>query len=73
MPAEIYPGIFHDRPTFMGVEELADSAVILRVVANVDEPNIYSGRRILLRELKLALDRNGIEIPFPQVVVHQEQ
>lgn len=70
---EMYPGIFHDRPTFMGVEELADSAVILRVVANVDEPNIYSGRRILLRELKLALDRNGIEIPFPQVVVHQEQ
>lgn len=70
---EMYPGIFHDRPTFMGVEELADSAVILRVVANVDEPNIYSGRRILLRELKLALDRNGIEIPFPQVVVHQEK
>ena len=70
---EMYPGIFHDRPTFLGVEELADSAVILRVVANVDEPNIYSGRRILLRELKLALDRNGIEIPFPQVVVHQEK
>lgn len=69
---KMYPGIFHDRPTFPGVEELADSAVILRVVANVDEPNIYSGRRILLRELKLALDRSGIEIPFPQVVVHQE-
>ena len=70
---EMYPGIFHSCPTFLGVEELADSAVILRVVANVDEPNIYSGRRILLRELKLALDRNGIEIPFPQVVVHQEK
>lgn len=67
----MYPGVFHDQPTFSGVQDLADSAVILRVCANVDEPDIYSARRILLRELKLAMDRAGIEIPFPQVVVHK--
>ena len=67
----MYPGIFHDKPVFAGVQDLADSAVILRVSAQVDEPNIYSARRILLRELKLSLDRAGIEIPFPQMVVHQ--
>ena len=66
-----YPGVFHDKPTFAGVQELADSAVVLRVSANVGEPDIYAARRILLRELKLAFDRSGIEIPFPQVVVHQ--
>lgn len=68
---DMYPGVFHDQPIFSGVQDLADSAVILRVCANVDEPNIYSARRILLRELKLAMDRAGIEIPFPQVVVHK--
>ena len=65
----MYPGIFHDKPVFAGVQDLADSAVILRVSAQVDEPNIYSARRILLRELKLSLDRAGIEIPYNQLDV----
>ena len=37
----------------------------------MDEANIYNARRALNRELKLALDEAGIEIPFPQVVVWQ--
>ena len=55
----------------MGVENLASSSVDLKIVADVDEANIYSARRMLNRELKLALDAGGIEIPFPQVVVWQ--
>ena len=55
----------------MGVENLSSSSVDLKVIADVDEANIYMARRILNRELKLALDAGGIEIPFPQVVVWQ--
>lgn len=68
---EMYPDYFSVPPKYMGVEELSESSVDLKVVADVDENNIYQARRILNRELKLALDKNDIEIPFPQVVVWQ--
>ncbi|MBQ9890528.1 MAG: mechanosensitive ion channel family protein [Firmicutes bacterium] len=68
---EKYPNMFPVRPNYMGVENLSDSSVDLKVTAEVHESNIYNARRILNRELKLALDAGGIEIPFPQVVVWQ--
>lgn len=57
-------------PRYVGVEALAESSVVLRVVADVAEENIFIGRRTLNRELKILFDNNNIEIPFPQVVVH---
>jgi small conductance mechanosensitive channel len=68
---EMYPEMFPTKPHYMGVENLSDSSVDLKVTADVHESNIYNARRILNRELKLALDAGGIEIPFPQVVVWQ--
>ena len=66
-----YPNLFPEPPRYMGVENLGESSVDLRVVANVEEINVYNARRALNRELKLAMDQAGIEIPFPQVVVWQ--
>lgn len=60
-------------PRYLGVQELADSAVVLRFVVDVTEENVFGGRRALSRELKLLFDENNINIPFPQVVVHQEK
>ena len=54
----------------IGVETLGDSSITLRFVAEVDEKNIFSGRRILNKELKIAFDKNNISIPYPQVDVH---
>ena len=68
---ERYPDQFSEVPSYLGVEELGESSVDLKVTAKVDEANIYTARRILNRELKLALDAGGIEIPFPQVTVWQ--
>lgn len=62
--------IFADGITYLGVESLADSAVVIRVKASVMEADIFSGRRLLNRELKIAFDREGISIPFPQLDVH---
>jgi len=67
----LYPGLFQEVPEYMGVENLGESSVDLKITANVHEDNIYNARRALNRELKLALDDAGIEIPFPQVVVWQ--
>lgn len=69
---EAHPEVFPNPLVYLGVQELAASSVDLRITAVVDEPNIYAARRIMNRELKLAFDRNHIEIPFPQLVIHQE-
>lgn len=68
---KLYPDIFPEAPTYSGVQDLAASSVNLRVVAKVAEENVYKARRLLNRALKLCLDRAEIEIPFPQMVVHQ--
>ncbi len=57
-------------PRYLGVQQLAESAVVLRFVVDVAEQNIYSGARILNRDLWLGFRKLGVECPFPQVVVH---
>lgn len=58
-------------PIYDGVETLSDSAVIIRVVAHCEEKDRIDVRRLLNKELKNVLDLNNINIPFPQLVVHQ--
>lgn len=65
-----YPNIFLEDPQYVGVDELADSGVILKFVATVSEQNIFSGARLLNREIKIAFDKAGIEIPYNQIVLH---
>ncbi|MDC0559055.1 mechanosensitive ion channel family protein [Candidatus Izimaplasma bacterium] len=58
-------------PIYDGVDQLGDSAVIVRVIAHCEEKNRIDVRRSLNKELKIVLDKNGINIPFPQLVIHQ--
>ncbi len=53
-----------------GIERWADSAVVIRARFKVAPLEQWNVRRELLRRLKQAFDRAGIEIPFPQVVCH---
>ena len=62
--------IFTDRIECLGVENLGDSAVTLRIIADVSEENIFKGRRILNKELKTAFDKHNITMPYPQLDVH---
>ena len=57
-------------PRYLGVQELADSAVILRFVVEVKETDIYNGSRVLNRELLIGFRKLGVECPFPQVDIH---
>jgi small conductance mechanosensitive channel len=52
------------------VNELADSAVTLRYRVWIATGDFWSTQRYLLEETKRRLDQAGIEIPFPQRVVH---
>lgn len=65
--------IFKAPPKYLGVQELAESSVILKFVVNVDEKDIYSGARLLNRDLLLGFRSLGVECPFPQVDVHQDK
>ena len=62
--------VFIGDVSYLGVEELADSCVTLKFTAEVEEKNIFTGRRLLNREIKALFDEAGIEIAFPQVDVH---
>ena len=64
--------IFIGRVEFVGVEALADSGVVLRIIADVSEENIFKGRRLLNKEIKIMFDKEGIIIPYPQVDVHSK-
>ena len=57
-------------PRYLGVQQLADSSVVLRFVVNVDEKDLYSGARVLNHDLLLGFRKLGVECPFPQVDVH---
>ena len=58
-------------PVYMGVQALADSAVVLRFAVDVPEADIYSGARVLNRELFLNMRKLGVESPFPQMDIHK--
>lgn len=57
-------------PKYLGVQQLADSSVVLRFVVDVEEKDIYSGARILNHDLLLGFRALGVECPFPQIDVH---
>ena len=68
-----HPDVMKEPPKYLGVQALADSAVVLRFVVNVDEKDIYSGARILNHDLLLGFRKLGVECPFPQLDIHTDK
>ena len=68
---EKYPDIFLEPPQNFGVDELGDNGVTFKIGASVNEKDLFKAPRVMNREIKIAFDKAGVEIPFPQVVVHQ--
>ncbi len=59
-----------DKLEMAGVERWADSSVVIRARFRVAPLAQWTVRREYLRRLKIAFDRAGIEIPFPQLTLH---
>ena len=57
-------------PEFGGVKELSDNGVKLLIYAYCNEKDRFVCTYGINRELKLICERNHINVPFPQVVVH---
>jgi len=58
-------------PSYLGVTELADSSINMRIMAKTTNGNHWMIERKIRHELVQYLNKHNIEIPFPQVVVHQ--
>ncbi len=59
-------------PEYLGVNKLDDSAVVLRFTVDVREGDIFMGARALNHDLFVGMRKLGVEVPFPQIDVHQK-
>lgn len=58
-------------PIYLGVDALADSGVVVKLIAKCKEQDKFGVQRALNREIKVVFDANDITIPFPQVTINQ--
>jgi len=57
-------------PDVLGVDGLADSAVVIKIALRTTPGNQWGVAREFRRRIKKRLDQEGIEIPFPQRTLH---
>lgn len=67
-----HPDLMKSTPEYLGIDQFGDSAVVLKFVVEVAEPDIYTGARVLNHDLFVGMRKLGVEVPFPQIDVHQK-
>ena len=55
---------------FLGINELADSSVTYQVKFTCTRGKQWDMRRLFLKEIKIAYEKNNIKIPYNQLEVH---
>jgi small conductance mechanosensitive channel len=60
-----------ETPAFLRIDNLGDSAIDVKVVGKVKPLEQWGVTGELRKRIKAAFDKEGIEIPFPQRVIHQ--
>ncbi|WNS80858.1 mechanosensitive ion channel family protein [Domibacillus sp. DTU_2020_1001157_1_SI_ALB_TIR_016] len=64
-----YPEIV-DTPKLLGIQMLGPSDVTLRITAETTPMNHWYVARMMRKDIKECLDANGIEIPYPRMVMY---
>jgi small-conductance mechanosensitive channel len=57
-------------PRFLRVDEFSASAIIVKVLGDTKPLKQWEITGEFRKRIKIAFDKEGIEIPFPQIVVH---
>ncbi|MCG3129106.1 MAG: Chromosome partition protein Smc [Phycisphaerae bacterium] len=65
-----FRGLILEMPEMLGVDEFADSAVVIKFLIKTRPLKQWTVKRELLRRIKRRFDELGIEIPFPQRTIH---
>ena len=69
---EQIPGL-RKGPTYTGISSFDESSIVLTISMFVEGNLKFPAVRALNREIKLIFDRNNIEIPFNQLVIHEAE
>lgn len=62
-----------EAPQFLRVDDFADSAIMLKILGKTFPLKQWEVAGELRKRLKIAFDKEKIEIPFPQRVVHMQK
>ena len=60
-------------PAFLRIEDFADSAIIIKILGKTTSDKRWAVAGELRKRIKIAFDENDIEIPFPQMVIHEQK
>lgn len=60
-------------PQFLRVEDFADSSIIIKILGETQPLRRWEVTGELRKRIKVAFENEGIEIPFPQRVIHQSK
>jgi small-conductance mechanosensitive channel len=58
-------------PQFLRVDDFADSSIVLKILGETQPLKQWEVTGELRKRIKIVFDKEGIEIPFPQRVIHQ--
>lgn len=61
-----------EEPKFLGIIELADSSINMRIIAKTEMLKHFQIERSMRKDIVEFCNKNEIEIPYPQVVVHND-
>lgn len=67
------PKIMSEKEKMVVVDELADSCIKILVRCWFMNEDFWEGKWRLTEECKYALDKTGVEIPYPQLDVHLKE
>jgi small-conductance mechanosensitive channel len=60
-------------PHFERVDDFGDWAIVVKILGETKTLQQWAATGELRKRLKIAFDKEGIEIPFPQQVIHQSK
>lgn len=58
-------------PQFLRIDDFADSSIVLKILGETIADKKWEITGELRKRIKITFDKEGIEIPFPQLVIHK--
>jgi len=67
---EKWKGVALEPPHMLRVDRFSDTAIVVKVVCKTAPSRQWEVKSEILRQIKKAFDKEGIEIPLPRMVMH---